>query len=150
MSGRKAFDFSGVEHLLGKIPDVEIADQLGCCEGLVQSKRLKAGIKYKRGRKHGSYNKPPPWLKLIGIKTDAEISRKFGITTQAAQLRRKQAGIPPAPNSRFVDWSKVDHLLGTVTDVEIATIIKRDSAVVGKRRRKLGIAVFDRRTKKGK
>ena len=76
---------------LGKVPDQEIADEMGIKVLTVTAYRLRHGIKfYETGPRHRWTKKQ---LAMLGTMPDSELAEKLGILPSAVSYRRNVMGI---------------------------------------------------------
>lgn len=90
--GRKAV-ITG-HSLLGKIPDSQLAEQLGVNPMSVAAARIKAGLPSVTGAKSPQYS----WDKnghLLGTMPDRELAARLAMSTSAVSQARKRRGIAP-------------------------------------------------------
>jgi hypothetical protein len=95
--GRKPFPFTE-EHLsmMGKVPDVQIAEEAGCVAPTVANYRVAHAIPpppRRQGRAGGSPRRAV-YSRFIGLVPDAEIAEAFSVSRQAVGLARNLRGIP--------------------------------------------------------
>lgn len=94
-------------HLLGVIPDKELAVRTGISRSMVCWHRRKAGIRLTLKGEVDSTPPlvtpktpaPKPWHKLAGKITDREVAARFGITSVSVTNYRKKVGIPSFASS---------------------------------------------------
>ncbi len=114
------------KHLLGTLPDHEVAAQAGTSPAIVGRYRRSLGISpydgYKFGRRGGDEAAAPaaasadaapapekktrrrrskidPFVHLFGTTPDAEIAKLAGVTTEAVRMYRRRRGVAPASRS---------------------------------------------------
>ena len=79
---------------LGKVPDAELAEELGCNKHSVCNARTRMGIpavyEYR-----GAYQWTPDMDKMVGTDFDYVIGRELGIGTDTVRKRRDYLGRPP-------------------------------------------------------
>lgn len=131
-----------MDALLGKSPDMSVAESLKISQASVRGRRVFLGIP--------SYQHQPPdfvWelehLAMLGKRPDSEIAQAIGAHPQAVKRKRVALGV-----SAYVSIAKkpkkprlhdYQHLLGKHTDVEIAKQFHLTTQTIGNARRKLGI-----------
>lgn len=97
-----------LSHLLGVIPDKELAVKTGMSRSMVCWHRRKAGIRLTLKGEVDSTPPlvtpktpaPKPWHTLAGKITDREVAARFGITSVSVTNYRKKVGIPSFASSR--------------------------------------------------
>jgi len=125
---------------LGKVPDAEIAAELGCCKETVARKRRELGIRLVDIR---------PWTPeehaLVGTLPDRVVASKIGRTRAAvAGRRRSHLHIQLAEPAPPIRWTEsVLSRLGKVPDAEIAAELGCRKRTVAEKRRQLGMRRFE-------
>ncbi len=125
---------------LGKVPDAEIAAELGCSKETVARKRRKLGIRLVNIR---------PWTPeehaLVGTLPDRVVARKIGRTRAAvANRRRSHLHIQLAEPAPPIQWTEsVLSRLGKVPDAELAAELGCRKRTVAQKRRQHGIRRFE-------
>ena len=114
------------EHLLGKIPDCQIAKRFEDSYSTIRKKRIDLGIPV--------YNIKCPYDHLLGTKPDTAIAKEFGVSIHAVFYRREKLNIPV-----YRPTTDYDHLLGTMPDTKIAEAYGISRQAVSERRNKLNI-----------
>lgn len=88
------------------------------------------------------------WDHLLGSKPDSALAKDIGCHPSSVFTRRKKLGVPVNPsgkamreqmNSKNYDWSRLDPLLGTESDISIAKTTGVNNNIIAKRRKRLGI-----------
>lgn len=116
---------------LGKVPDQQIANELGVSHTTVVKARLKRSIPGTRPRRVKldiDWNVHP-----FGKRFDAEIARDLGVSPKTVARERKKRKI----SRKYVDWD--NQPLGEVTDAQLARKLGMDSSTVWNARRVRGI-----------
>jgi hypothetical protein len=85
-------------------------------------------------------------IELLPQKSDNEIAIAANCSPRTVARFRKKYG--HARRQPVVAWEQFDHLLGTISDTELAVLIQRSTAAVFQRRVLLGIPPFGRSAKK--
>lgn len=98
---------------------------------------------------HNAVVLPAEIVEQLGKVPDEKLARLAGCDMTTVFDYRKRLGIGPAcPTPLRVNWlSDMDKLLGTSTDKQIGLILGLSAGAIGERRRKLGIAPYDKRKK---
>jgi hypothetical protein len=89
-------EWAKVQHLLGKVPDTQIAARLGISNTVVRKHRLATA------RKSVERHKVIIWAAydhLLGKMTDTELAYKIGCDRTTVSARRKKLGIPSYKNT---------------------------------------------------
>jgi hypothetical protein len=142
-------------HLLGTASDDALATRWGIQAERVRQKRLRLGI--------AAYFQPITWEQvdpLMGTVQDKEIAARLGVCTALVARRRQVLGIPSyksqilsrraavAQRSKHLrarmDWDRIDPLLGTIRDADLAAQLGLNTATIKKRRTQLHIPSFVR------
>ncbi len=88
-------------HLLGKVPDPEVAELAGVAQRTIAHYRKLRGIPgYAGPRSHkggGRKSKIDAYQHLLGVAHDREVALKAGVTVNAVRNYRTKRGIPAAP-----------------------------------------------------
>jgi hypothetical protein len=140
-------------HLLGNTPDSEIAKLAGCVRQLVAQGRAARGIaamglaEAERWRRDRAV---APVVDRLGSAPDAVLAREAGVPLCTITLAREDRGIPAfvgptGPGSRGNKVAPFTHLLGVLTDTEIARMAGTVPPVVCMFRQRLGIPARSRR-----
>lgn len=123
------------EHLLGQIPDTQIAKILGIDTAAVQRRRQKKGIQSFESN---------VWLQvdhLLGTMMDKDVGKIVGKSAGAVKHRRLSLGIPGYVRP-FLHAEEIDSLLGTMSDKDIAQMFDTNATAISRRRTKLGIPPY--------
>jgi len=83
------------KHLLGKIPDKEFADKVGCHPGYVYFLRRSLGLLCKRQGCLVGYIDWDHWSYLFGIEEDERIAEKVGCSLNTVRRNRHKYGFDP-------------------------------------------------------
>lgn len=149
--GRPAVPLSvthpGMEGRLGKESDETIAGDYGVSKQRVQQIRKRLGIPA-LGKLRTEL--PAEAVALLGVETDREISKTFGISESIVHDRRNERGIRPAQCSNYnkndgvielPEWLKpFADLLGKVPDIEISRRAgRKTNSGVSRWRKRMGI-----------
>lgn len=85
------------------------------------------------------------WNHLLGTKSDRELAKDLGVSTDVVSHRRNGAGIKSNHEQKMEDrWGEWEHLLGTKSDKDIAKESGIPHCTVHNRRVKLNIPVYKR------
>lgn len=142
---KKGVDWFSVEHLLGKIPDAEIAAQLGVKSTSVKYQRTKRNIPSFRQHKID-------WTLIdpeLGKCYDQVLADKYGISYASVILRRQSLGIEPFyPNvnrnkGRVIDFDFTQH--SNKSHQELAEELGVSKSYIGEQFRSNGIITKRRR-----
>lgn len=126
--------------LLGKVPDQQIAQRLGCTGSTVAAKRQELGIPRYQPPHHGWDNRA---ISLLGTAPDARIAQILGKRLAAVTKERLRRKIPNwTPPVEAIDWSDKDAHLGTAPDRLLAAEWGVSTAAVNCRRNFLGIEAW--------
>jgi hypothetical protein len=123
-------------HLLGTMPDVAVAKELGCTSAVVAYQRKLRGIP--------TYVPPSSWddanNHLLGTMPDRALSKQVGVPTHIVRHKRIVLKVPAYGRDGYQDWTPEEEAkLGTDTDAIVAQELGRSRASVLQRRVKLNI-----------
>jgi hypothetical protein len=122
---------------LGKVPDIEIARQLGVPNGVVWRERQCRGIPAFRPQPELDWDAQP-----LGKVPDVELAQRLGVSNHVVGRARQQRGIAKTPRywarDQKLDWDAQP--LGEETDVLVARTLGVSKFVVLRERQKRGIA----------
>jgi uncharacterized protein YidB (DUF937 family) len=142
---KNRIDWSGIP--LGKMPDAEIAKQLGVPSNTVLKARRRLGTplfpqpkkeKVKTGRPIIDWDSAP-----LGLVSDSEVARQLGVPVDSVKKARKRRGVSRAEYANLapnIDWDAVP--LGERSDPEIAAELGISAFSVRKARKVRGIAAY--------
>ncbi|MEN9358705.1 MAG: hypothetical protein RL095_240 [Verrucomicrobiota bacterium] len=130
---------------LGTMTDKALAKEIGCRPNTVSTERVARGIPAFLTKHWTAEN-----LALLGTMTDSELARRMGLSSGAVMGMRHKHQIPlfkHKPMSRLgkgFNW-QAEHiaLFGTMSDSALARQLGICGATVHKKRRSLGIPLFD-------
>ncbi len=86
-------------HLLGVLPDAEIAKRAGVSTFTVSVARRKRGIRSSRR----AWAPAPELAPLLGLLPDGEVARRAGVSRFMVIAARRNVGIPAAPHGCYGD-----------------------------------------------
>lgn len=91
-------------------------------------------------RPRGHYERTGAPLAWLGTVRDAELAARLGLREHHIVDARRRHGVPSRHNTAWtVDWSRIDPLLGTMPDIQLARETGLSSASVNERRIAWGI-----------
>jgi hypothetical protein len=133
---------------LGRIPDVQLARELGISLDAVQSERRRRGIEPSRPRRPDIH-----WtdrmIQLLGTDIDSRVAMRLRLPEHSVRQKRQRMNIPSfggGPEQRharaFVWMKQKIALLGTDSDRTIAERLGTTRGVVARKRTQLGIAGY--------
>lgn len=124
---------------LGKIPDKQIAEELGVTESAVSYARKKRDIpKFVTQKEKQSID----WGNLpLGEVSDVKIAKQLNISIRSVGRARRRLGIAAHVHKWEVDWN--DQPLGRMTDADLAKKIGVSVSAVANARIRRGITRFD-------
>lgn len=128
------------DHLLGTMPDPQLAGMFGLSSQQVVYRRNKLGI-----AAHDRTRVSVDWTAerdaLLGTMSDAALAARIGVAPCTVGVRRRSLGIAPYGGERSIaHWTAdEDALLGTMTDAEVAKQTGRSVRSVSERRISRGI-----------
>lgn len=136
---RKALDWATWGHLLGIIPDMELADKLGTDRATVCQRRIKLGIPYA--------GKPAPidWDRVpLGEFPDCVLAKRLGCCKQFVTEARKERGLltPHQRNQRDNRQTLAKLAFGTKPDYQLAWENGFSQSTICTARNKRGIPVY--------
>lgn len=134
---------------LGTVPDGTFARDYDTTHMAVKIKRIQQGIlPYGKSEMDPEPELPLDVINQIGIVTDAELSRTYGVARAKIRIYRALNGIELAEVERKAayTWSpKDDALLGTMSDGKVASRLNITKQMVGYRRKQLGTQPYGTR-----
>lgn len=149
---RRSATIQWTEHMLdnlGEISDKDFAEYFEICVASVYLKRLLLSIPALNAIDPPS----PPCIpkaaiKLLGIKTDVELTHEFSIGRWPIRVNRLFRGLAPAqrlPRSNQIEWKlEQEAMLGKVSDLDLGKIMKVSASSVKYRREALHIKPYVR------
>jgi DNA-binding CsgD family transcriptional regulator/predicted DNA-binding protein YlxM (UPF0122 family) len=130
---KKSFTDTGrapYAHLLGAIPDAEIAKKYKITVSSVTGARLRRGI--------APAVRKIEYEKMLGVFSDAEIAARYGVAKSAVRYARQQRGIP-AFRKYAIAPADYEGVLDTLSASEIAKKYDVSASAVIHARRRRGI-----------
>jgi DNA-binding CsgD family transcriptional regulator len=130
--------------LLGKLPDVQVAEIIGTNRKSVIAMRLKLGITSYAVNTQFWHSWTEEEIQQLGTATDRELAEKWGIGIMCVIDKRRQLGINAYYTSKGLrmphQWKDDEiKLLGTDTDPKIAEKLGIGVGIVWKKRQELKI-----------
>lgn len=129
--------------LLGKLPDAEVAENMGLHISTVAKIRKTLGIPICPSENTKRIEIPKEAYDLMGKMSDKDIGDKFGFPIYIIRLRRNEKGIPAKSRDVFDTVPKdcIDKL-GTMPDYLLGKEYGYNGSTIGRMRKKLGIKSF--------
>lgn len=125
---------SRLEALLGKVPDAEIAQELGVSPRSVAARRRKMGIKSELAHTHTPAVKwKKRWDKLLGTMRDTELAEKLEVSRHQIRVRRLELRIPPYEPAALPEPSSQTRPPVTLTAAQIRKLGCVPDAVLAER-----------------
>jgi hypothetical protein len=139
----KSIDWKTIDPQLGLISDRKLASIYKIDRVAISERRMALGISAYSKDQEQDWTSIDPLL-IAGTSSIIDISRKFNVPESSLYHRCKKLGVihekhePPC-------WSKIDPLLGTVSDIELAQEFDISTRVIYARRKKLEIPPYKSR-----
>ena len=96
---RYRLNWAGIEHLLGKVPDGDVARRLGASVYAVRRMRRVLGVR--------RFRMTERVRRLLGRHPDGVVARMTGASRMTVWRTRRDEGIPPCPRYRRQDYIRV-------------------------------------------
>lgn len=131
--------------MLGTVPDIQVAKQLGVSEYAVYKKRRQLNIpSYKRPKMVEKFEDCTKFKResvFVSYRmSTVEMATKMGCSGQTANRFKKQLKLPKYVEEKWTNEELA--MLGTMSDAKLSKIIKHCEAVITRKRNALGIIGF--------
>lgn len=134
--------------LLGKSTDYDIGTRFNIHPATIRKLRVKRGIpRYKGKRYYQHIDLPEECLQQLGKMPDNQLAAMYEVSPQTIRRRRRDRGISPVvePGAGRIEnpiVAAIAHLMGTMSDKDLAKLYNVNSKAIWYHRKKMGIPPF--------